>query len=212
MATTWIDTVVTDRTTTTPRGVVLDLEPTDGNPFPEHEARAHIDVPLDRHDPGAAPVRQYSLCGEPGDRKRYRIAVLCDERSRGGSVAMHRFEVGDHVRISSPRNGFRLVRARGYPLFAGGIGMTPLVATAQQLDVTGGNHPLHYRARSAADVALAECSSTTRGSSTTSMTSRMPRNSTCAVTWGTPPRTPPSTSVARARSSTTSFDGARALG
>jgi vanillate monooxygenase ferredoxin subunit len=50
---------------TTPRVVVLDLEPADGNPFPEHEAGAHIDVLLDQ---GGA--RQYSLCGEPGNRGR----------------------------------------------------------------------------------------------------------------------------------------------
>ncbi|WP_244372050.1 PDR/VanB family oxidoreductase [Streptomyces griseorubiginosus] len=141
---------------TTPRVVVLDLEPIDGNPFPEHEAGAHIDVLLSPLGSGTPLVRQYSLCGEPGNRKRYRIAVLREERSRGGSVAMHRFEVGDHVRISAPRNIFRLVPARRHLLFAGGIGITPLVAMAQQLDATGGDYTLHYCARSAADVALTE--------------------------------------------------------
>ncbi|MFD5544958.1 ferredoxin reductase, partial [Streptomyces sp. NPDC127079] len=156
MTTTWIDAVVTDRTMTTARVVVLDLEPIDGTPFPEHEAGAHIDVLLDRRGPEAALVRQYSLCGEPGNRKRYRIAVLRDERSRGGSVAMHGLEVGDHVRISAPRNVFRLVPARRHLLFAGGIGITPLLAMAQQLDADGGDYTLHYCVRSAADVALTE--------------------------------------------------------
>lgn len=55
---------------TTPRVVVLDLEPADGNPFPEHEAGAHIDVLLDQGGADAALVRQYSLCGEPGNRGR----------------------------------------------------------------------------------------------------------------------------------------------
>ena len=156
MATNWIDAVVTDRTMTTPRVVVLDLEPIDGNPFPEHEAGAHIDVLLSPLGSDTPLVRQYSLCGEPGNRKRYRIAVLRDERSRGGSVAVHGLEVGDHVRISAPRNVFRLAPARRHLLFAGGIGITPLAAMAQQLDAVGGEYTLHYSARSAADVALSE--------------------------------------------------------
>ncbi|MEV7976791.1 PDR/VanB family oxidoreductase [Streptomyces sp. NPDC086519] len=156
MTTTWIDAVVTDRTMTTPRVVVLNLEPIDGTPFPEHEAGAHIDVLLGPLGSDTALVRQYSLCGEPGNRKRYRIAVLREEQSRGGSAAIHRLEVGDHVQISAPRNNFPLTSARRHLLFAGGIGITPLVAMAQQLDATGGDYTLHYCARSAPEVALAE--------------------------------------------------------
>jgi vanillate O-demethylase ferredoxin subunit len=156
MATSWIDAVVAERTMTTPRVVVLDLEPADGRPFPEHEAGAHIDVLLDECVPDGALIRQYSLCGEPGDRKRYRIAVLREERSRGGSVAMHRLEVGQRVRISAPRNNFRLASARSHRLFAGGIGITPLLAMARQLDAVGGEYTLHYCARAAAEVAFAD--------------------------------------------------------
>jgi vanillate monooxygenase ferredoxin subunit len=152
----WIDAIVTGRAMTTPRVVVLDLEPAHGNPFPDHEAGAHVDVLTDQGGPGGALIRQYSLCGEPGDRKRYRIAVLRDELSRGGSVAMHRLEVGDQLRISAPRNNFRLAPVRSHRLFAGGIGITPLWAMAQQLDAVGGDYGLHYSTRSAADVAFAD--------------------------------------------------------
>lgn len=152
----WIDAVVTTRIMTTPRVVVLDLEPADGTPFPEHEAGAHIDVRLDQHGSDTTLVRQYSLCGEPGNRKRYRIGVLREEQGRGGSAAVHRLKIGDRVQISPPRNNFRLASARRHLLFAGGIGITPLVSMAQQLDLTGGDYTLHYCARSAADVALAE--------------------------------------------------------
>jgi vanillate monooxygenase ferredoxin subunit len=156
MSPSWIDAVVTGRTMTTPRVVVLDLEPADGNPFPEHHAGAHIDVLLDQHAPDTALVRQYSLCGQPGDRKRYRIAVLREDRSRGGSVAAHGLEVGQRVRISAPRNNFRVAPVRRHRLFAGGIGITPLWAMAQYLDLTGQDYTLHYCARSAADMAFAD--------------------------------------------------------
>ncbi|OBJ10561.1 vanillate O-demethylase oxidoreductase [Mycobacterium sp. 1465703.0] len=139
----------------TPRVVVLDLEPADGKPFPEHEAGAHIDVRLDLPELDRPLVRQYSLCGTPGDRKQYRIAVLRDEQSRGGSVAMHELHVGETIGISAPRNNFRLAPAQHHRLFAGGIGITPLLAMAKQLDATGGDYTLHYCARTAAEVCFA---------------------------------------------------------
>ncbi|MFF4806300.1 PDR/VanB family oxidoreductase [Streptomyces sp. NPDC001351] len=156
MTASWTDAVVAGRTMTTPRVVVLDLEPADGTPFPPHEAGAHIDVLVERNGPDAELVRQYSLCGEPGNRKRYRLAVLREEHSRGGSSAMHRLQVGDHVQISAPRNNFPLAPARRHLLFAGGIGITPLAAMAQELDDANGDYTLHYCARSATDVALTE--------------------------------------------------------
>jgi hypothetical protein len=99
---------------TTPRVVVLDLELADGAPFPEHEPGAHIDVLLDQRGAGGALVRQYSLCGDPSDRKRYRIAVLREQRSRGGSAAMHELKIGDRVRISAPRSSSPLRRPACY--------------------------------------------------------------------------------------------------
>ncbi|MFK5004303.1 oxidoreductase, partial [Klebsiella pneumoniae] len=76
--------------------------------------------------PGA-PVRQYSLCGEPGSA-RYRIAVLREEQSRGGSRAVHeRLRPGDVVSLRGPRNHFGLVPADEYLFLAGGIGITPVL-------------------------------------------------------------------------------------
>ena len=69
----------------------VELEGVDG-PLPDWAPGAHIDLVL----PGA-PVRQYSLCGEPGSA-RYRVAVLREEQSRGGSRAVHeRLRPGDGV-------------------------------------------------------------------------------------------------------------------
>lgn len=148
--------VIVDRLMTTDRVVVLDLEAADGSAFPTYEAGAHIDVLLDRADLDSTLVRQYSLVGTPGEPHRYRIAVLRDDNSRGGSLAVHDLQVGQIVEISSPRNNFRLAPARHHRLFAGGIGITPILSMAHELDAAGGDYTLHYSARTAADVSFAE--------------------------------------------------------
>src|SRR4051812_49140766 len=90
-----------------------------GAPLPPFSAGSHIDV----HVPGGL-VRQYSLCNDAHERHRYRIAVLRDPASRGGSTGMHDLvRKGDVLRISEPRNHFPLVHARRSLLFAGGIGV-----------------------------------------------------------------------------------------
>ncbi|MBT2269960.1 oxidoreductase [Rhodococcus enclensis] len=139
----------------TERVVLLDVERADGEPLPEHSAGAHIDVQLDQWGTGRL-VRQYSLCGVPGDRSRYRIAVLRDPASRGGSEAVHRIRVGNHLPISPPRNNFPLAAASRHHLFAGGIGVTPLLSMAQHLDATGSDYTFDYCARSAGDVVFSE--------------------------------------------------------
>src|SRR3546814_8044112 len=79
-------------------------------------------------------VRQYSLCNVPGERDRYLIAVLRDPNTRGGSAFMHDcVQQGDNITISQPRNLFELERdARRSILFAGGIGVTPILAMAER--------------------------------------------------------------------------------
>lgn len=116
----------------------------DGTALPGFSAGAHIDVML----PGGV-VRQYSLCNEDGDPRHYRIAVLRDPKSRGGSVAMHDRVEGETLTISKPRNHFPLVHARRTLLFAGGIGITPLLCMAQRLSATHADFELHYCTRSA---------------------------------------------------------------
>ena len=153
MSASWIKAAIVNRIMTTQRVVIFDLQPADGNPLPEYEAGAHVDVLIESAG-GETIIRQYSLCGPPRDRSQYRIAVLRDEHSRGGSVAMHQLEVGEYVQISAPRNHFHLIPAREHLLFAGGIGITPLLAMAQQLELSGGDYTLHFNARSASDVSF----------------------------------------------------------
>ena len=103
MSTEWLETIVDARHEATARIVVLDLVSPDEVELPEFAAGAHVDVLVD----GAAMlVRQYSLCGPPRDRTRYRLAVLAETGSRGGSLGMHRLRKGDRLRISRPRNRF----------------------------------------------------------------------------------------------------------
>lgn len=122
----------------------FELVRADGVPLPPFSAGSHIDV----HVPGGM-TRQYSLCNDPAEQHRYRIAVLRDPASRGGSASMHDgVEEGDVIQISEPRNHFALQHASRTLLFAGGIGITPLLCMAQRLALTGADFVLHYCSRS----------------------------------------------------------------
>ncbi|MGU7770045.1 PDR/VanB family oxidoreductase [Burkholderia sp. MR1-5-21] len=130
-----------------------ELTPLSDTPLPDFDAGAHIDV----HLPGGL-VRQYSLYDLPGERSRYRIGVLRDPQSRGGSVAFHdNVQVGDTLTISIPRNHFAL---HGGPdrsiLFAGGIGITPIICMAEQLARENRPFEAHYCGRSLSRMALVE--------------------------------------------------------
>lgn len=80
-------------------------------------------------------MRQYSLCGNPADRQVYRLGILKDPNSRGGSIAAHeRLSEGPAVEIGVPRNLFPLeAGARRSILVGGGIGVTPMIAMAHTL-------------------------------------------------------------------------------
>ena len=152
MSNEWLDTIVVARRDATARIVVLDLVSPDGFELPEFAAGAHVDVAVDG---GAGLVRQYSLCGPPHDLTRYRLAVLAETESRGGSLGMHRLREGDTLRISPPRNRFGVSdEARRHLLVAGGIGVTPLLAMAHELEAKGQEYTLHHFARSRPDSAF----------------------------------------------------------
>jgi vanillate O-demethylase ferredoxin subunit len=128
----------------------FELARPDGSALPAFSAGSHIDVQV----PGG-PVRQYSLCNDAAENHRYRIAVLRDANSRGGSTGMHdAVREGDTLLISEPRNHFPLVHAQRTLLFAGGIGVTPLLAMAQRLSTIGADFALHYCTRSAGRTAF----------------------------------------------------------
>ena len=135
-------------------GIVgLDLVRPDGAPLPRFEAGAHVEVHI-----GPSLVRQYSICNNPEETHRYRLAILLESKSRGGSAAMHRdFAKGTRLLLTIPRNNFRLVEsAKRSILLAGGIGVTPLLAMAYRLEATGRDFCLHYCARTQKNAAFVD--------------------------------------------------------
>jgi vanillate O-demethylase ferredoxin subunit len=131
--------------------VAIDLVSPDGASLPPFAPGSHIDIEL-----GPGLVRQYSLVGNPESRNRYEIGVLRDPSSRGGSIKVHdSLHVGREVRVSAPRNNFPLSEdAAENLLFAGGIGVTPLLCMAEWLASSGGAFTLHYAARTGASIAF----------------------------------------------------------
>ena len=131
--------------------VVLDLSTVDGTDLPSFSAGAHVDVHL-----GGGLVRPYSLASDPGERSYYRLGILKDPNSRGGSFAVHeQLHEGTEVTIGVPRNHFPLEMAAPHSILAGGgIGITPMIAMAHQLQSAGKSFELHYCARSRASAAF----------------------------------------------------------
>ncbi len=116
----------------------------DGCELPPFTAGAHIDLYF-----RDGRVRQYSLCNDPAERHHYVVAVLRDDKGRGGSVAIHeRVHVQRLVAVGYPRNNFSLIDgAERYLLLAGGIGVTPLKAMVHRLDRIKAEYTLHYCAK-----------------------------------------------------------------
>jgi ferredoxin-NADP reductase len=132
--------------------VVLDLADPAGGELPAWSAGAHVDLEL----PGGL-VRQYSLCGDPADRSVWRIAVLREPESRGGSAHVHEaLHEGEEVAVRGPRNHFALVPAPRYVFVAGGIGITPILPMIDAADAAGAEWELHYGGRSRRSMAFLE--------------------------------------------------------
>lgn len=146
-----LDLVVSARTSIATDIIALDLIAADGCRLPPHEPGAHIDVVID-----GIGRRSYSLYDWPGDGRSYRIAVLNVADGRGGSMAVHRdWSVGQTIKAYGPRNLFPLQPDGHSLLFAGGIGITPLLAMARKLLSDGRPFTLHYCARSIDRLAFA---------------------------------------------------------
>ncbi|MCB1337835.1 MAG: cytochrome P450/oxidoreductase [Maritimibacter sp.] len=149
----WIDVTVSRRTPAATDILALELTSATRAPLPPFGPGDHIDVQIQ-----SGLIRQYSLAGDPGLEGPYRLGVLLDPDSRGGSARVHGdFAVGKTVRIGRPRANFPLnMEADHSILFAGGIGITPMLSMAYALDRAGKSFELHYSGRSADRLAFTD--------------------------------------------------------
>ncbi|MFE6286890.1 PDR/VanB family oxidoreductase [Streptomyces sp. NPDC057877] len=132
--------------------LALVLRQPGGGPLPGWEPGAHIDVLL---APGLE--RQFSLCGDPADRYRWRIAVLREPDGRGGSAYAHtKVRQGTRLRVRGPRNHFALEPAPRYRFVAGGIGITPILPMLTAAERAGAEWTLLYGGRTRASMAFTE--------------------------------------------------------
>ncbi|WP_369790001.1 2Fe-2S iron-sulfur cluster-binding protein [Rouxiella sp. WC2420] len=120
--------------------ISLQLIAQNGGYLPTYSAGAHIDLFIPE-----LGARQYSLCTESSDGKYYEVCVKLASLSSGGSHYIHQtLQQGDVITISAPRNHFPLPQAKHYLLFAGGIGITPLLAMAEEIASQDIDFELHY--------------------------------------------------------------------
>lgn len=134
--------------------VALTLAAADGAELPPWHPGAHLDI----HLPSGL-VRQYSLCGEPDERRTYRIAVRRIPDGGGGSIEVHdALPVGSAVTTGGPRNAFPLaVPGYGSPsrrlrFIAGGIGITPILPMLSMAERMGVEWSMIYVGRSAQSI------------------------------------------------------------
>ncbi|MFE0807661.1 PDR/VanB family oxidoreductase [Streptomyces sp. NPDC058794] len=138
------------RTTWEAEGVLsVELVHPDGKPLPAWTPGAHLDLHVGGH------VRQYSLCGDPEETGVYRLGILNEPASRGGSRHVHtKVRPGQTVRVAGPRNHFALEPAPSYLFVAGGIGITPILAMARRADRDGIPYRLVHGGRTRASMAF----------------------------------------------------------
>jgi ferredoxin-NADP reductase len=124
--------------------VSLRLVHPDGLELPAWAAGAHIDLILP-----SGLVRQYSLSGDVDDRFSYRVSVLNEPNSRGGSREIHESAlVGTLITVRGPRNHFSLSDDDEFVFIAGGIGITPMLPMISEVERRGVPWKLIYGGRS----------------------------------------------------------------
>ena len=155
----WLEATVIRTHNVTPTVREFEIQPVHrvGRAAACWQAGAHLQMQVQVN--GKSQIRSYSLVGLP-DGQCFRIAVKRMDDGRGGSRAMWQLAAGDRLQISEPQNHFQLnLSAPHYLLVAGGIGVTPLVMMAQQLQAyaarSGATLRMLYGARTADELAFA---------------------------------------------------------
>lgn len=99
-------------------------------PLPRFTAGSHIRINLP-----SGRTRSYSIVDPPYEKNKYQIAVKIELDGKGGSKEMHeQISVGKTLEVSHPQNNFVLYEnVKKNILFAGGIGVTPLLSMSHRL-------------------------------------------------------------------------------
>jgi ferredoxin-NADP reductase len=104
------------------------LEPADGGRLPRWAPGAHVDLVLP-----TGLARPYSLAGDPGDTRRWRLLVA---RSGPGGAAEYIHDMlrpGVAVWVRGPRHLFPLGGSSRYLFLASGAGIAPLLPMARMV-------------------------------------------------------------------------------
>jgi cytochrome P450/ferredoxin-NADP reductase len=132
--------------------VALRLAAADGEPLPPWTPGSHVELRLP-----SGRLRQYSLCGDPGDTRSWRIAVLREPGGRGGSMELHAIAAtGVAFSVRGPRNHFPLVDAPDYLFLAGGIGITPILTMVNAVAAAGRGFRVVYGGRTLSSMAFVD--------------------------------------------------------
>ncbi|MFD1212019.1 PDR/VanB family oxidoreductase [Arthrobacter sp. GCM10027362] len=130
--------------------VELELVHPGGAELPAWEPGAHLEV----HLPSGLS-RQYSLCSSPEDSAAYRLGILNELASRGGSRFVHeKLQEGDIIEVSGPRNNFALVESPAYHFIAAGIGVTPMMPMVEAVERGGAEWKMTFMGRSRTSMAF----------------------------------------------------------
>ncbi|WP_313888761.1 PDR/VanB family oxidoreductase [Mycolicibacterium sp. CBMA 226] len=145
-----MELIVRERREEADRVISLLLARPDGGILPAWEPGAHVDVVLDE-----MTTRQYSLSSDPDDERQWRLGILRESESRGGSARIFdAIETGSKVKLSEPRNNFVLKPALEYLFIAGGIGITPILPMIRTAERSGVSWRLLYIGRSRRSMAF----------------------------------------------------------
>lgn len=137
--------------------VSLHLGAADNEPLPRWWPGAHLQLQLP-----SGVIRHYSLCGDPADHRRYRIAVRRVPGGAGSAEVHDTLTPGTVIKVQGPRNAFplaianrragdqshSLARPRHIRFAAGGIGITPILPMLDHVEQRGLNWSLIYSGRS----------------------------------------------------------------
>ncbi|MHC6595136.1 PDR/VanB family oxidoreductase [Arthrobacter sp. C152] len=134
--------------------VAIDLVRSDKGPMPPWQPGAHLEI-----DVPEIGVRHYSLCGDPKDRRSWRIAIrLSDTSTAQASLFFHKKTcVGDEFHVFGPRNNFPFALpdlGRSVHFIAGGIGITAIFPMVVAAADAGADWSLTYYGRSLESMAF----------------------------------------------------------